>query len=961
MKKSLQQATPWLLLALGLGVMHPVLHGNGNQTLSAGQSHTLVIGENNTMWGWGGNGSGQLGDGTVINKLQPTRIGADTDWLYVSAGENHSAAIAVDGSLWTWGANDFGQLGTGDNNSSITPVRVGTFSDWTHVSAGANFTVGIRNFGKAFVWGSNSLGQLARNPAATPQSTEPLAVDEDEDRFYMAISAGVGHVLAIRKSGALVAWGNNGSAQLGLGISPGLPIITVTQVGGSFDWVTVSAANSSSFAINASGSLYTWGFSGAPQLGLGSTVSMALSPTQVGTASDWGGVDASSTHALALKTNGTLWGWGLNGSVQLGLPIFDVAQQPIFENQIKFAPVQLGSLTNWTAAAAGESFSALSDDNGIVFTSGTNDLGQLGNNTILPTLFDTEGFSGSFFGIPDITIDTILVNPDNPAPGGIVNVNIFLRNAGTKTIPENSGIHIELRFSEDNVFDSGDIVLETSDGNPIEANGAIGSGLGLTVDTEVVLPSTIVAGTYFIVGQADTTDAVNETEEENNDGTIADALEFRPDLKIEVTSLDLSGAPFLGESDLNFNLQVSNDGNGRLPAGVDGDFDIRLLLSANGIPDDTGDIVLIDELNIESGINAGGSIPISVTVKLPRALPVGFYRIIAEVDVNNDISEFADDGLGNNVGEDNNVFIPETSEIEVTGIDLTEALDNPDLEGPIQFTTGGDGSWYGQDKEIFTGPGAPVDNDDAAESPPLLEGETGFFEATVPGPSRISFFWQANTSSPDNFLSFSVDGAEQKDGRIFGDNPFEFAIFTLPAANNKVRWTYHQGTAFNADSTDTGWVDGVVLVALEGKDIVMVSTTFTPGVLVPLQNRLPVTVLGSNQGQIVMEEFEVSVTLSLDRDSNTTEGDVLLGTLERFPELDADDRFGYFASLEIGANIPAGNYFLIVQLDSGNIIDEINEENNFFISESADLIIEPRPDIIPITLDFNPRFPIPPP
>ncbi len=284
MKKSLQQATPWLLLGigLGLGVMQPALHGNGNQTLSAGQSHTLVIGENDTMWGWGGNASGQLGDGTTIDKLQPARIGAETDWRYVSAGETHSAAIAVDGSLWTWGANNFGQLGTGDNENSLTPVRVGTFSDWTHVSAGSNFTVGIRSSGqagKAFVWGSNDLGQLARSPAATPQSSEPLAVDEDEDRYYVAISAGVGHVLAIRASGILTAWGNNGSAQLGLGIAPGLPIINVTEVGNSFfPWVSISAANSSSFAIDASGNLYAWGFSGAPFLGLGYHCLLGLKP-----------------------------------------------------------------------------------------------------------------------------------------------------------------------------------------------------------------------------------------------------------------------------------------------------------------------------------------------------------------------------------------------------------------------------------------------------------------------------------------------------------------------------------------------------------------------------------------------------------------------------------------------------------------------------------------------------------
>ncbi len=949
MKKAIQQATYLILLMLGLAGLQPALQGNGNQTLSAGQAHTLVIGENGTMWAWGGNATGQLGDGSVVNRLQPVRIGEERAWTYVSAGQGHSAAIAADGTLWTWGSNTSGQLGIGSTDSSLVPVQVGTDSGWTNVSAGLDFTVGIRN-SNVYVWGSNSVGQLAL-PTTTLLSTEPLLVDAGNT--YTALSAGVGHVLAIRADGTLQAWGNNGAAQLGLGVSPGLPIVTVTQVGIATNWASVDAANSASFGIDTDGKLYSWGFSGAPPfLGLGNSTSSVLIPTQVGTATDWSKVYASSTHVLALKTGGTLWGWGLNGSVQLGLPIFDAFQRPIFDNHIIYEPIQLGTATNWTAVAAGDNFSAVEDDQGVVFTSGSNDQGQLGNNTIFPTPFDTTGFSGSFFGIPDLIIDTILVAELTPAPGTAVNVNIFLLNVGTKSIPANSAITIQARFSKDNLFSDDDEILVTQSGDPIVANGAIGSSLGLTVDTLLVLPDPVDAGTFFIVARADTANVINETQELNNDGTIAESLEFRPDLTVAVSNLDLAGAPFLGGDTLNFDLEITNEGNGRLPAGVDGDFDVRLLLSENGIPDDAGDIVLQSNLNVADGILAGETITKPISVVLPRALPVGTYRIIAQVDINDAISETA---IG---GEDNNVFIPAVSDIVVTGIDLTESLDNPALVDPIQFDTGGDGTWFGQSTFIFTGAGAPVGNDDAAESPPLAAGQTAFFEANVPGPSRISFYWSAATSSDSNFLSFSVDGAEQENGRISGTVPFQKVTYTLPAAINKVRWTFNQGTDFN---NDAAWVDAVEVVALEGKDIVMVSTSFNPGTLVPLQNRLAVTVLGSNQGQVVMDDFQVSVTLSLDRNADTIEGDVLLGTLERFPQLDADDRFGYFASLEIGATIPAGNYFLIVQLDSGNVIEEINEENNFFVSAAADLTIEPRPDIVPLTLDFNPRFPIPPP
>jgi len=144
--------------------------------ISAGYEHVLAINSNLQLYSWGDNSSGQLGDGTWVNKNSPTLIGAG--FTSIAAGDKHSLAIRrVVGNmeLWAWGDNSNGQLGNGTIVSDPTPKKIGNFNDWVRVFAGGNSSFGLRSDGKMYAWGDNLKGQLGLG--ATAQYLLPTQVN----------------------------------------------------------------------------------------------------------------------------------------------------------------------------------------------------------------------------------------------------------------------------------------------------------------------------------------------------------------------------------------------------------------------------------------------------------------------------------------------------------------------------------------------------------------------------------------------------------------------------------------------------------------------------------------------------------------------------------------------------------------------------------------------------------------
>ena len=285
--------------------------------VSCGDGDTFALRKDGTLWAWGNNEDWgyNLGLGAGPDRWLPTRSGHAHDWAAVFAGYEHGLAIKKDGSLWAWGPNWEGGLGLGNTNTAVFPTEVGSETDWAAVAAGGDFTVALKKDGTLWACGTNSYGNLGLGDTADRHSFTQVGNASD----WAAVSAGIGYSLALKKDGTLWAWGDNSFGELGLGdtIERNVP----TQVGSASDWAAVACLGHHSVALKTEGTLWAWGENCYGQLGLGDTTNR-LSPTQVGSANDWAAIAPGSSDSydtVALKTNGTLWAWGFNQFGQLGL------------------------------------------------------------------------------------------------------------------------------------------------------------------------------------------------------------------------------------------------------------------------------------------------------------------------------------------------------------------------------------------------------------------------------------------------------------------------------------------------------------------------------------------------------------------------------------------------------------------------------------------------------------------
>ena len=288
----------------------------------------------------------------------------------LAAGPSHSLALDADGRLWAWGFNATGQLGDGTTKNRSLPVKVVGLDQVKSVATGRMHTVALREDGTVWAWGNNQAGQLGQTPSYLSNPT-PARVPGLTG--VAAIAAGESHSLALREDGTVWAWGDNIYGQVGqpAGYEP---ISTPAQVAALTGVVAIAAHGRYTLAVREDGTVWGWGANFNSQLGKPSNYEPNPLPSQVPELTGVVALSAGDSHVLALRADGTAWAWGANHAGQLGHPRY-YEPNP--------TPVQVPELTDVVSLAAGLEFSLALRADGTVWAWGLNTSFQFGNGTTL--------------------------------------------------------------------------------------------------------------------------------------------------------------------------------------------------------------------------------------------------------------------------------------------------------------------------------------------------------------------------------------------------------------------------------------------------------------------------------------------------------------------------------------------------------------------------------------------------
>ena len=332
--------------------------------IAAGSAHTVALKTDGTVYAWGMNYCGQLGDGTTTDRYTPVKVSTLTDVTAIAAGYLHTVALKTDGTVYAWGSNSFGQLGDGTTTERHAPVQVSTLTDMTAISAGRYHTVALKTDGTVYAWGYNYYGQLG--DGTTTDRHAPVEVSSLTD--VTAIAAGRNHTVALKTDGTVYTWGWNSNGQLGDDTTTDrhAPV----EVSSLTDVTAIAAGFRHTVALKTDGTVYAWGLNNVGQLGDGTTTERHT-PVQVSTLTGMTAISAGYFHTAALKTDGTVYAWGNNNYGQLG----DGTTTQ------RTTPVQVSTITDATAIAAGDNHTVALKTNGSVYAWGYNASGQLGDGT----------------------------------------------------------------------------------------------------------------------------------------------------------------------------------------------------------------------------------------------------------------------------------------------------------------------------------------------------------------------------------------------------------------------------------------------------------------------------------------------------------------------------------------------------------------------------------------------------
>lgn len=298
--------------------------------IAAGGEFSLALLENRTVKAWGDNHEDQLGDGKEsYESPDPVAVHDLSDVTAISAGEYHSLALLEDGKVMAWGSNRSGQLGDGTTETRDVPVEVHGLSNVIAISAGGEGSLALLKDGTVMAWGSNEDGALGDGSLEGPETCSGLPCSKTPVEVsglteVIAVSAGLGHDLALLENGTVKAWGENSAGQLGNGTTENSDI--PVAVSGLSEVEAISAGYLYSLALLKERTVMSWGSNEAGELGDGSVegpekcagLPCSRTPVKVSGLSKVTAISANLGHSLALLEGETVEAWGENSEGQLG-------------------------------------------------------------------------------------------------------------------------------------------------------------------------------------------------------------------------------------------------------------------------------------------------------------------------------------------------------------------------------------------------------------------------------------------------------------------------------------------------------------------------------------------------------------------------------------------------------------------------------------------------------------------
>jgi alpha-tubulin suppressor-like RCC1 family protein len=336
---------------------------------------------------WGNNAEGEIGDNTTTNRSSPVQVyGNEKTWEKIDGGSEHFGAIKNDGSIYFWGKNAEGQVGDESTTPRSIPIQIGLGGKWIYLSLGDNFSSALKSSITATVTPSFTASvtpsptpsssvtptpsisasasptpSISNSPTITPSVTPSPTPSPSPSMSPTPTPTG------FNSGSSLFVWGEGTGNNIGDGLRINRSSITQTYYKTN-DWALVECGDIFNGAIKYNGTIWTWGSNVSGDCGLGYTSLDVSIPTQIGTDTNW--LMLSINYGgQAIKTNNTLWSWGINSNGESGLG----------DTVVRSSPAQI--IGNWSYVSRGNSAVGAIRTNGTLWLWGANESGQLGNNT----------------------------------------------------------------------------------------------------------------------------------------------------------------------------------------------------------------------------------------------------------------------------------------------------------------------------------------------------------------------------------------------------------------------------------------------------------------------------------------------------------------------------------------------------------------------------------------------------